>query len=85
MKVIYTVEFIKQYKKLPGRIKSLAIKKEKLFSYNPHNPSLRTHKSAGPLEGYLSFYVNYKYRILFRYGVGDIIYFVGIGGLEVYK
>ncbi len=85
MEIIYTAEFIKLYKKLPQKIKTLAQQKEELFIENPFNPQLRTHKLQGRLYGYLAFSVNFRYRIVFRFREANSVYFVAIGGHEVYK
>lgn len=85
MEVIYTEEFIRQYKKLPKNIQRLAQKKEGLFIVDPYSAQLRTHKLRGKLDGYLAFSINFKYRIVFRYRDPNSVYFVAVGGHEVYK
>ncbi len=85
MEIIYTTEFIKLYTKLPQKIKILAQQKEELFIKDLYNPQLRTHKLQGRLYGYLAFSVNFRYRIIFRFRDANSVYFLAIGGHEVYK
>jgi len=84
MEIYYSPDFIKQFKKLPKNIQSLAIIKEKIFRLNPFNASLKTHKLAGHLQGYWSFSVNYQIRIVFSFKK-DIAYFIIIGDHSIYR
>lgn len=85
MKVAYTKEFIKEFKRLPKDIQILAEQKELLFIQDPYNHQLRTHRLKGKLDGYLAFSINFRYRIVFRFGSDGIVYFLSIGGHEIYK
>jgi addiction module RelE/StbE family toxin len=38
-----------------------------IFSQNPFDPKLRTHKLTGKLKGLWSFSVSYNYRVIFRF------------------
>jgi len=85
VEIFYSPKFLKTYKKIPSRIKMLAEKKEKIFRNDPHDKRLRTHGLTGELEGRESFWVNYQYRIVFRY-IGDKkVQFLVIGTHEIYK
>jgi addiction module RelE/StbE family toxin len=56
-----------------------------LFSENPFNPRLRTHKLTGKLEGLWACSVTYDYRIIFRFLSKDEVLLIDIGGHdEVY-
>ena len=56
-----------------------------LFSKNPFNPRLRTHKLTGKLEGLWAFSVDYDYRIIFKFINEDEILLIDIGAHdEVY-
>ena len=85
MQIEYTKHFIKRYKKLPQHIKLIFERKESLFKADPHNPVLKTHKLTGEFNGYSAFSVNFYYRVIFRYKNNKEVYFVEIGGHEVYK
>lgn len=80
-----TSEFEKSFRKLPLRIKKLAEKKDKHFRQDAFARSLHTHKLKGELAGYWSYYVNYQYRILFRFAnVNEVIYY-DIGTHDIYR
>jgi len=85
LKVHSTSEFEKSFRKLPTRIQDLAEKKDNWFRQDAFNPRLHTHKLRGELEGYWSYYVNRKYRILFRFLNGDEVVYYDIGTHEIYK
>jgi addiction module RelE/StbE family toxin len=56
-----------------------------LFSENPFDPRLRTHKLTGKLEGLWACSVTYDYRIIFRFLSKDEVLLIDIGGHdEVY-
>lgn len=56
-----------------------------LFSENPFDPRLRTHKLTGKLEGLWASSVTYDYRIIFRFLTKDEVLLIDIGGHdEVY-
>lgn len=79
MKIVYSPRFAKNYKKLPIRIKLLAEKREKIFRNNPYDPRLKTHRLTGKLNGFWSFSVDYKTRIIFEIKSEDEIWFLAIG------
>ena len=56
-----------------------------LFSKEPFNPCLRTHKLTGKLEGLLAFSVAFDCRVIFKFLDGNEVLLVDIGGHdEVY-
>lgn len=56
-----------------------------LFSKNPFNPRLRTHKLTGKLEGLWAFSVAFDYRVVFKFLDKDEVLLIDIGGHdEVY-
>lgn len=79
MKIVYSPRFAKNYKKLPIRIKLLAEKREKIFRNNPYDPRLKTHRLTGKLNGFWSFSVDYKTRIIFEIRSENEIWFLAIG------
>ena len=79
MKIYYSNKFLKEYKKLPKNIKLIAEKREKLFRANIYNPKLKTHRLTGKLNGFWSFSVNYKTRIIFEIISDDEIWFLSVG------
>ena len=85
MKIYYSGHFAREYNKLPLNIKKIAEKKEQIFRKNPFDKSLKTHKLKGNLKGFLSFYINQKYRIIFEFADQNIVWFHSIGDHTIYK
>lgn len=83
MKIYYHPHFLKSYKFLDKDIKRKAEIKEKIFRKNSFHPSLKTHKLSGKLKKQWSFSVGNKYRILFEFDNGDVI-FLHIGTHKIY-
>jgi addiction module RelE/StbE family toxin len=87
-KVIWDQGFKKIYQK---RVRNDAELKKRfwtmmrLFSKNPFDRRLRTHKLTGKLEGLWSFSVAYDWRVIFRFLSKDEVLLIDIGGHgEVY-
>ena len=84
MRIFITPNFEKSYKKLPREIQLTLHKKEKIFRKNPHHPSLRTHGLTGKLTGLSSFFVDYSYRVLFKFEEKGIAIFYDVGTHSIY-
>ncbi|OGY29907.1 MAG: hypothetical protein A3F33_01765 [Candidatus Woykebacteria bacterium RIFCSPHIGHO2_12_FULL_43_10] len=84
MKIYYTPEFTKLWKRLPKEIKDKAIKKEKLFRQNPFHSQLKTHKLKGVLEEFYSFSIDYHWRIVFHFRSTEV-YFDSVGTHSIYR
>jgi mRNA-degrading endonuclease YafQ of YafQ-DinJ toxin-antitoxin module len=84
MKIYYYSQFFKSYKSLAQNIKRKTELKEKIFRESPFHSILKTHKLSGKLKNQWSFSVDNKYRILFEFDDGDVI-FLDIGTHEIYK
>ncbi len=57
----------------------------KLFSKNPFNPRLRTHKLTGKLEGLWAFSYSYDCRVIFKFIKKDEVLLIDLGSHdEVY-
>jgi addiction module RelE/StbE family toxin len=86
MRILYSSKFIKQYRRLPLKIKILFEEKEEIFRINQYDVTLKTHKLHGVFKGYYSFSVNYKYRVIFDYGENnDTINFHQVGTHDIYE
>jgi len=85
MKIIYSSKFEREYKRLPDGVKVMAEKKELIFRNNPFDPTLETHKLHGKLNEFWSFSIGYKYRIVFEFVEGDIVYFHSVGDHSIYR
>ena len=84
MIIFYYSKFRQQFKKLPREIKLLAVNKERIFRNNPFDHRLKTHKLHGELSNFLTFSVNYQYRIIFDFADTNTIRFYKIGKHDIY-
>lgn len=69
MNVSFAPQFKRQFKKLVPALKEEAFEKIQLFEKIENHGALRVHKLHGSLSGKLSFWVNYRYRIVFMWEV----------------
>lgn len=85
MKIDYSPEFVRRFKKLPRELKIKAIVKEKIFRKNYRDPQLKTHKLSGKLADRFAFWIDFKNRIIFSFIDPATIRFHSIGGHDIYK
>jgi mRNA-degrading endonuclease YafQ of YafQ-DinJ toxin-antitoxin module len=85
MEIRYSPKFGRQYKKLPQGIKARAEKREVLFRKNPFDPRLKTHKLHGSQEEFMSFSIDYSYRIIFEFIDASTVVFYEIGKHDIYE
>ena len=85
MKIIYSAQFIRDYRRLDNKTKQKAEEKEEIFKENPSNAVLKTHKLSGRLDDLWSFSVDYDCRIIFEFQSEKVIIFHAIGGHSIYK
>ena len=85
MQIIYSAQFIRDYKRLDSRTKEKAEEKEEIFRENPFNAILKTHKLSGRLDNLWSFSVDYDCRIIFEIKTEKVFIFHAIGGHSIYK
>lgn len=69
---------------MPTEIKDIAKERTAWFQENIHDPRLHTHKLGGSLEGFLSFSLTGKYRIMFEFEKNGDVVFRSIGDHEIY-
>jgi Txe/YoeB family toxin of Txe-Axe toxin-antitoxin module len=77
--IYYTEEFRRRYGELPIPIQRKAERRERLFRENPFHPSLKTEKLQPLQKEYWSFRVDRNYRVIFRFGEANRVYFVTCG------
>ena len=85
MEIIYSSKFVREYKKLPIKVKVTAEERETIFRQNSHDPRLNTHKLHGRLKEFWSFSLGSKYRIIFEFGNDKTIYFHSVGNHDIYQ
>ncbi len=85
LKIAYKPAFLRTFKKLPLNLQAEVRHRIALFSQNPDDPLLRTHKLKGRLKGRLSFSVNYQYRIVFFYENKHTAVLLNVGDHSIYE
>lgn len=85
MEIRHSPKFRRQYKKLPSEVKDRAEKREVMFRKDPFNLRLKTHKLHGSQEGFMSFSVDFSYRIIFEFVNSDTVIFYEIGTHDIYE
>lgn len=83
--LLYKPTFIRQYDQLQEELQEEVKERIRLFQKTPRHRSLRTHKLKGPLRGFLSFSVNYKYRIVFQWENRCTAVLLAVGDHDVYR
>ncbi|TSC73130.1 MAG: hypothetical protein G01um101438_153 [Parcubacteria group bacterium Gr01-1014_38] len=78
MKILYTDEFSKQFRKLPRDIQVLYRRQEGIFRKNWRDPRLHVKKLHGESLTF-SFRVTQVYRVLFLFTETDTALFATIG------
>lgn len=84
MEIRYSPKFKRQYKRLSKEIKIRAEKREVMFLKNPFDLRLKTHKLHGSQDGFMSFSVDYSYRIIFKLYGGEAVFYE-IGTHDIYE
>jgi mRNA-degrading endonuclease YafQ of YafQ-DinJ toxin-antitoxin module len=85
MEVAYKTWFLRQFKKLPPLLQDEAFEKIESFKNVENHSMLKVHKLHGYLKGYVSFSINYRYRIIFKWEVQNkSAVFYAIGDHAVY-
>ncbi len=79
MRIIFKKSFIKQYKKLPSKIKQKVQERNVLFGKDRYNPIFNNHTLQGKYMGYRSISVSGDLRIIYKSLDTDIVLFVEIG------
>lgn len=85
LKILYKPSFVRQYNKLQSALQQEIKEKISLFKKNQKHPFLKTHKLKGKLSGFLSFSVNYEYRIVFQYESKNTAVLLVVGNHSIYQ
>lgn len=84
MKIIYSTNFEREYRKLTASVKDIAEAQEKIFRTDPFDPRLKTHKLRGRLKEFWAFSIDYKHRIIFEFTHDKVVYFHSVGTHDIY-
>ena len=85
MKIFYTKKFEREYKKISKDLRLKTESREVIFRKNPFNIILKTHKLSGRLEGFWSFSVDFKNRVVFEVIDEKTVFFHSIGNHDIYN
>jgi addiction module RelE/StbE family toxin len=85
VEIYYSKNFLKNYRRLPQKVKTKFENLETTFRQNPFNPKLKTHPLSGNLKGFYSFSIDYHYRIVFNFETENEIWFHNVGTHQIYK
>jgi addiction module RelE/StbE family toxin len=83
--ISFTSHFLRVLKKLPPELKPEVRKREQWFRENCFDHRLKTHPLGGKLNGFWSFSITHKYRIMFYFRKKDTVDFVDIGSHNIYR
>ena len=85
MEITYAASFLRKFKNLEEELGDEIVEKTALFRSRANHRTLKVHKLHGELSNYLSFSVNYRVRIVFRWITKNNAFFTAIGDHDVYK
>ncbi len=74
----YHQKFVKDFKKLPRKIRELVVELEKIFRTNPFDPQLHTKKLSGKLQCFYSFRTTRDWRIILEFTEKDLVTFLAV-------
>lgn len=82
--VHFKPSFLRQFKKLEPALQDEAREKIDLFKISSNHKQLRVHALKGSLAEYMSFSVNYRYRIVFTFIDKKTVVLLAIGDHDIY-
>ncbi|MBI2450442.1 MAG: type II toxin-antitoxin system mRNA interferase toxin, RelE/StbE family [Candidatus Nealsonbacteria bacterium] len=85
MRILYSPEFARRYKKLSIEVQKKTEDKEIVFRNNPFDSRLNTHKLHGNLSDFWAFSVDQRYRIIFAFAERGVAKFYAIGDHSLYN
>jgi mRNA-degrading endonuclease RelE of RelBE toxin-antitoxin system len=83
--ILFSRGFKKDLSEMPADIQTLAEEKMTIFTDNPFDPRLKTHKLHGKDGDKRAFSVNHYYRIKFTFLSGRRVIFIAIGTHSIYQ
>ena len=85
LRVSYSTHFKRAYKKFPEDLKPQVRERERLFRADCFDARLKTHKLAGKLDGFWTFSITQKYRILFAFEAEGAVTLLDIDDHGLYR
>lgn len=77
--------FKKSLRHLPPAIQNKLDARDQWFRQNAFDPRLKTHQLKGKREGFWSYSVDYRYRVVFKFARNDVVVYVDVGTHDVYR
>jgi len=84
LNIKYSHHFIRKVSKLEDSLIEEIQDKLELLKNEKNHQKLKVHKLHGLLKGSLSFYVNYKIRVVFEYTSKSEVVLEDVGSHDVY-
>jgi mRNA-degrading endonuclease YafQ of YafQ-DinJ toxin-antitoxin module len=86
MRVLYKPSFVRQYQKLEPALKDDVTQSIDEFKDSRNHKKLKVHRLKGPLAGFYSFSVNYRFRIVFTFSKrASVAELHAVGDHDVYR
>ncbi|KKU14012.1 MAG: Plasmid stabilization system [Parcubacteria group bacterium GW2011_GWC2_45_7] len=82
--MFYTSRFAREAKRVPRNLRGAVEERVEIFRRDSFDPRLKTHKLTGALKGFWSFYIDYRYRVIFEFIKADRVLFHSIGDHSIY-
>lgn len=85
--LIFAPIFIRQLNKLSSDLQEEVLDKLSSFENPKNHQQLKVHKLKGILKDRYSFYINYRYRVIFSYPKTNknIAYILSVGDHDIYR
>jgi mRNA-degrading endonuclease YafQ of YafQ-DinJ toxin-antitoxin module len=85
LEVEYAASFVRQFKRLDTVLQDEVLARIELFKQRKNHRLLEVHKLQGKYAGNLSFSINYRARIIFKYTSNKkVAQLLAVGGHEIY-
>ena len=84
LNIKYSHHFIRKVSKLEDSLIEEIQEKIELLKNETNHKRLKVHKLHGVLKGSLSFYINYKIRVIFEYTSKTEVVLEDVGSHDVY-
>ena len=85
IKVVHAARFLKSLKRLPWRIQEKIAERHDIFTQNPFDPRLDTHKLHGRFKEFWAYSVDHRYRVIFIFKNPHTVIYYDTGLHPIYR